>query len=98
MSSHVQGDKAVAVPEKDVKVARDSSSQDDVEKQGLSHIPELQRRLKSRHLQMIAIGNAFTLFIILSMVLLILSKVVLLELVSSLVAELHFPSLVPLEP
>jgi len=31
-------------------------SGDDVEKKGASEFPQLQRRLKSRHLQMIAIG------------------------------------------
>jgi len=31
-------------------------SGDDVEKQGLCELPQLKRRLKSRHLQMIAIG------------------------------------------
>jgi hypothetical protein len=31
-------------------------SSDDVEKQGLSELPQLKRKLKSRHLQMIAIG------------------------------------------
>jgi hypothetical protein len=35
----------------------DASSGDDVEKQVVTHMPELKRKLKSRHLQMIAIGK-----------------------------------------
>jgi amino acid permease len=34
----------------------DASSAEDVEKQVVTHMPELKRKLKSRHLQMIAIG------------------------------------------
>lgn len=32
------------------------SGSEDAEKQGLEHVPELKRKLKARHLQMIAIG------------------------------------------
>jgi amino acid permease len=35
----------------------DVSSANDVEKQVVTHMPELKRKLKSRHLQMIAIGK-----------------------------------------
>lgn len=34
----------------------DASSAEDVEKQVVTQMPELKRKLKSRHLQMIAIG------------------------------------------
>jgi amino acid permease len=34
----------------------DASSAEDVEKQVVAQMPELKRKLKSRHLQMIAIG------------------------------------------
>jgi yeast amino acid transporter len=48
---------APKVDEKRVAVedASDRSSQD-VEKHGVTRAPELKRKLKSRHLQMIAIG------------------------------------------
>jgi amino acid permease len=37
--------------------ASSGASAEDVEKQVVTHQPELKRRLKSRHLQMIAIGK-----------------------------------------
>jgi amino acid transporter len=55
-----QSDSIMPVPKAEEKkvAAEDASdrSSQDVEKQGVARVPELKRKLKSRHLQMIAIG------------------------------------------
>lgn len=57
-----QSDKIETTPVAETKTAMYSGSQQsdggrDAEKQGMSERPELKRKLKSRHLQMIAIGT-----------------------------------------
>jgi amino acid transporter len=55
-----QSDSIIPAPEvEEKKVAVDDASDrssQDVEKQGVTKTPQLKRKLKSRHLQMIAIG------------------------------------------
>jgi hypothetical protein len=61
MSAPVDAIQPVPVGEKNVSSTRpddasEHSGSEDAEKQVLEHAPELKRKLKSRHLQMIAIG------------------------------------------